>query len=110
MVANGRNYDLLRKLDNLSDEDVTVLNRHDKLLQLKDKAYDYSVKAQNQHTKAYNLKSKAKTFEKDQIVYNRNFFQSSKSKKFSSKLAPKFTKCKVLTKLSSFLYDLEDFN
>lgn len=56
----------------------------------------------------YNRRRKHVVFQKDDIVWRRNFVQSNAANYFSSKLAPRFVKCKVTDKLSDVAYMLED--
>lgn len=58
----------------------------------------------------YNLRRKNVQFNVGDIVWAKNHTQSKKIDFFSSKLAPRYTKCKVIAKKSALAYELEDMN
>lgn len=67
-------------------------------------------RAHQKNTSRYNLRRKPAEFDVNDIVWKRTYFQSDKDSYFSKKLAPKFTKCRVTSKLSPLVYQLEDMN
>lgn len=67
-------------------------------------------RAHLKNSSRYNLRRKPAEFEVNDIVYKRTFFQSDKDQHFSKKLAPKFVKCRVTTKKSPLVYQLQDMN
>lgn len=56
----------------------------------------------------YNKRHQHLEFNIGDIVWKRNYPISSSDKYFSSKLAPKYTKCRIINKLSPLVYDLVD--
>lgn len=60
------------------------------------------------NTQRYNLRRKFVEFNVGDIVWKRTFYQSDKDAHFAKKLAPKFDKCKVVSKRSPLVYILED--
>lgn len=67
-----------------------------------DKAY---AKAANR----YNLRRREFQLEPGQTVWKKNYVFSDAANYFSAKLAPKCTKCRVLSKLSDNVYKLQSF-
>lgn len=44
------------------------------------------------------------------VVWRKTFYLSDKDKRFLKKLALKFIKCKIISKKSPLVYELEDMN
>lgn len=44
------------------------------------------------------------------VIWRKTFYQSDKDKYFNKKLAPKYIKCKIISKKSPFVYELSDMN
>lgn len=65
-------------------------------------------KAHDTYKKYYDRNKSSLTFETGDIVYKRNYVQSDAVNYKSAKLYPKYVKCKVLTKISDVIYELED--
>lgn len=67
-------------------------------------------KAYHRYEKYYNLRANDKLpdFEIGELVYKRNYFQSSKPKKFNAKLAKTYSLAKIISKIGSNCYELED--
>jgi hypothetical protein len=62
--------------------------------------------AHDRNVRYYNLRKRNVEFKVGQIVYKRTHYLSNASKKFTSKLAPKFQKCVITAKLSPLVYTL----
>jgi hypothetical protein len=62
------------------------------------------------NTAHYNLRRKAAEYNVGDIVYKRTYILSDKDKYFCKKLAPKYIKCRVITKRSPLVYELEDMS
>lgn len=60
----------------------------------------------HKNEKYYNLRKRHHEFKVGQVVYKRTYYLSNASKKFTSKLAPKFQKCVITAKLSPLVYTL----
>ena len=58
----------------------------------------------------YNLRRKDGNFQVGDVVWRRNFVLSNAAEFFSSKLAPRFVKNKVVRRVSSQLYILSDMD
>ena len=58
----------------------------------------------------YNVRRKDGNFQVGDVVWRRNFVQSNAAEFFSSKLAPRFVKNKVVRRVSSQLYILSDMD
>jgi hypothetical protein len=66
-------------------------------------------KAHSRGARYYNRGRQEKEFQIGDVVWKKTFPLSNASKFFMAKLAPKFLKCRVVKKLSSLVYELEDF-
>ncbi|KAG5885546.1 hypothetical protein JTB14_007626 [Gonioctena quinquepunctata] len=66
-------------------------------------------KSYEQSATRYNLRKRPLELEKNQIVWKKNYCLSDGAAYFASKLAPKFTKCQVIEKVSANVYRLKDF-
>lgn len=62
----------------------------------------------DRNKRQYDLRTRPQRFDIGQIVYRRNFAQSSFEKGFNAKLAPVFVKAKVRERLGGHYYVLED--
>lgn len=71
---------------------------------------DKLAKSYLRNAKYYNKNRKSTSFVVGDSVWRRNFVHSNAAYYFSSKLAPKFVKCKVVSKLSDNIYLLRDFD
>ena len=70
--------------------------------------YMLSFNTHDKHERSYNVRSREVRFRPGQEVFRRNFAQSEFKNNFNAKLAPKFIKCRILRKIGSSLYELED--
>lgn len=68
------------------------------------------LKSHSRNSTTYNLRRKNVEFNVGDIVWKRTYYLSDKDNRFAKKLAPKFVKCRVVTKKSPLIYDLEDLN
>ncbi|KAH8398898.1 hypothetical protein KR222_005875 [Zaprionus bogoriensis] len=106
MILNGKDYELLRNLNLMSDD--TRLNNINQLNFIRSLAKSNVTASHERNAKAYNLRSRNIHLKAGDTVYARNFCQSSAIKKFSSKLAPVFIEAKVVKKIGSAYYQLEN--
>lgn len=110
-VSDGTIYKNTSNIDEL-----VILPRDNfanELGHLKDIYKDVSAslkKAHDRNIKYYNSKRRNVSFEVGDIIWKRTYKQSAANKYFSSKLAPKYERCKVIRKLSPLVYELEDAN
>lgn len=81
-----------------------------KLSGIFDKVQALLIQSHARNAGQYNLRRKAVEFNEGDIVWKRTFFQSDKEKYFTKKLAPKFTKCRIIKKKSPLVYELADMN
>ena len=109
MVTHGETYELLRKLD-LEEEGENILDKADRMKLLRDSVKTNLEKAYEVNRKTYNLRSRLIDFRVGDFVLRRNFAQSSKINHFNSKLAPKFLKSIVLSRVGNSQYKLADTN
>lgn len=75
-----------------------------------DKVQAALIKAHSRNCSTYNLRRKNVDFNVGDTVWKRTFYLSDKENKFSKKLAPKFIKCRIISKHSKLVYELEDMS
>lgn len=109
MVTNGSTYSLLRQLEMMDDRTVQF-SQNDSLQIATRKAAECMKKQFEKNEKRYNLRSTNITFEEGQIVFRRNFRQSSSEQGYNAKLAPSFVKARVRRRLGNSYYELEDLD
>ena len=63
-------------------------------------------KAYERNRKYYNLRRRPHEYSVNEVVWKRDFPLSDAGRYFSSKLAPKFIKCRVVRKVSALVYEL----
>lgn len=66
------------------------------------------IKAHSRNSASYNLRRKNVEFKVGDVIWKRTYYHSDKDNRFSKKLAPKFIKCRIISKKSKLVYDLED--
>ena len=109
-VQHASAYPLLRKLGCLADPESEVLCNTDLKQLIFGKVTKNLKKAHERHQKTYNIRSKNVVYKPGEEVYRRNFAQSSFKDNFNAKLAKKFIKCRVVKRIGTALYELEDMN
>lgn len=96
---------------NVAFGDRQPLGEHVQELQRTHKVVGQRLKdAYKSSAKRYNLRRRPVTFEVGDIVMKRNHVLSDAANYFSAKLAPKFVKCRVRSKVSTNVYRLENFD
>lgn len=107
-ISSGAEYKQIRESGNDVTYDPLELNEN--LKTIFDTVKGNLKKAYDRYSKHYNLRSNktVPSFEIGEVVLKRNFNQSNKSKHFSAKLANPFSTAKVIGKIGSTCYDLED--
>lgn len=105
MITHGESYKLL-KLLNLNEEGENILERTDKMKLLRDMVKKNIEKAYNINQKTYNLRCRPVEYAIGETVLRRNFSLSNKIENYNAKLAPKFLKSKVLSKIGNSQYKL----
>lgn len=109
MVTHGDTYNLLKNL-NMLNEPTTTINREDQLQLIRAELKANIEKAYNHNREQYNLRTRPITYTVGQVIYRRNFAQSSAEKNFNAKLAPLYLQAKVRRKVGNVYYELEDMN
>lgn len=66
--------------------------------------------AHDRSAKYYNLRRMDVSFNIGDVVWKKNYTLSNAGQYYCSKLAPKFTKCRIIRKISPLVYDLSDLN
>lgn len=79
-----------------------------KLRKIFDQVQSSLIKSHNKNCGPYNLRRKNHEFNIGDIVWKRTYYQSNKDNRFSKKLAPKYLKCRIKTKISPLVYELTD--
>lgn len=107
MITHGSSYELLRKLQLLEEPSVKI-NKDDSLQLIRKDLRQHIKDAYEKNQHNYNLRTRIQNFAVGQVVYRRNFAQSSAEKSFNSKLSPVFVKSRIKEKLGNHYYLLED--
>lgn len=107
-ISHGSTHRLLRELETLPEPDIEVLPPAEfrqivgnRVMQNLEAAYD-------RHGKAYNARSREVSFRIGQEVYRRNFLVSNFAKGQNAKLGKQWVKARVVRKLGTAMYELED--
>lgn len=109
-VQHGSTYTLLADLKAMNQSNLSVLPSSDYNAILCSQIQDRLRRAHKKHESSYNMRSKPVSFRPGQEVFRRNFVQSDFAKNFNAKLSKKFVKCRIVRKLGSVLYELEDMS
>lgn len=107
-VQHGSAYRLLDKLNGLPVTDVLPLPPPEFQNVLYTQIQDRLRRAHEKHETVYNTRTRFVSYVAGQEIYRRNFVQSDFKKNFNAKLAKKFVKCRVVRKLGTVMYELED--
>ncbi|CAD7089964.1 unnamed protein product [Hermetia illucens] len=107
MVTHGSTYALLRRLNALPDATLEICSQ-DKLAILRAEVQGRILQARETQERGYNLRSRAREFQVGDIVYKRLFNLSSAAKRYNAKLDQKFVKAKVIGRVGTVQYELED--
>lgn len=108
MMQHGSGYQILRDLQGLSAGEIETLPPKE----FRDLVHEDIAKnlqqAHQRHEKAYNTRSRHVNFSPGQEVYRRNFSQSDFSKGFNAKLGSQWLKARIVRKVGTAMYVLED--
>lgn len=107
-VQHGSTYKLLNKLDSLPTSDTSVLPPPDFQNVLYSQVQDRLRRAHENHERTYNTRTKFVSYRPGQELYRRSFAQRNFKKNFNAKLAKKFIKCRIVRKIGTAMYELED--
>lgn len=107
VMTNGRNYELLRRLNLLEDRSVSF-DKDDSIDIMRDQAARSMQKQHTRNEATYNMRSREVSFTEGQEIVRRNFPQSNFAKGFAAKLAPSFLKARIRKKQGSAYYEVED--
>lgn len=105
---HGSCYRLMRELNSLPESDVEVLAPPDFKQLVDDRVRKNLQSAYQRHEKAYNSRSRDVSFVEGQEVFCRNFQLSNFSKAQNAKLGKQWLKCRIVRKLGSSMYELQD--
>lgn len=108
MITHGTSYQLMRDLNILDDKLSCVTDINSRLSAAQEIVLAHLRNAYNRNVTNYNLRSKPRVFQPGQPVFVRNYVQSNAGIHFSSKLAPKFIKGKVLERIGNVAYKIAD--
>lgn len=107
MFTCGRDYKLARKLKSLSDGELYMLERKDRINLLRDRMKENLHHAYEKSAVRYNRKARVVRFLPGQEVYKRNFVLSSFKDNRNAKFCRKFIKCRISDVLGNNMYKLE---
>lgn len=108
MITHGSAYTLASKLGTLEDGSVEIIPKHSihDLIRntIKEKLHD----SYERSAARYNTRSREVHFKPGQEILRRNFVLSDAARHLNSKLCRKFVKCRVVKKVGTSLYEIED--
>lgn len=108
MVIHGSSYPILHKLNAVNDGEIEILSKPDTMKLIDESVVRNLKKAYDKGAKTYNLRTRKVVYVPGQEIYRRNFQLSDFSKAFNAKLAPKYMKARIHSKIGNNLYQLED--
>lgn len=107
-VQHGSNYELMRKLSHLPLNDVDVLPPSDFRELIRSSVVDNLAHSHDVNERSYNKRSREVAYHPGQEVYRRSFQQSDFVKGFNSKLGKQWIPARVVKRIGTALYELED--
>ena len=107
MFTCGKDYLLARKLRALSDGELFLSDRKDRIGIIRDKIKQNLHEAYERSAIRYNRKARVVHFIPGQEVFKRNFVLSSFQDNRNAKFCRKFIKCRVADVLGNNMYKLE---
>lgn len=110
MVQHGSLYELLRKLNSLSEPDMNVVAPDDAHQATREKIKENLIAAHQRYSKQYNTRAKIRSFNVGQEVMYRNMDLSSAPNQKNKKFNKRFLKCRVKSIVGKNLYELSDLN
>lgn len=108
-IPDGNIYQECEDLD-----EILFSSRHDyrdrlgALKEVYQSVHNELKKAHARNARTYNRRRRDLTFEVGDWVWKRSYKQSDANRYYTTKLAPKYEKCRVVRKLSRLVYELED--
>lgn len=109
-VQHGSAYALLKRLNDLPPSDTIVLPPPDFQNILYKQIQDRLRRAHSKNEVTYNTRSKFVSYVSGQELFRRNFTQSDFTRNYNAKLAKKFIKCRIVRKIGTVMYELEDMH
>lgn len=110
MVTDGRQYELLRSLENLQDPVLTVLPLHERISAIHEEVKSYLKESFEKYARHYNLRSRVISYQPNDIVYIRQHHLSDRLNNFCGKFAPTFRQARVRKCLGRVNYECEDLD
>lgn len=108
MVQHASAYEILRKLNAVSEPDSVVLPPAEKRDAVHKKVVENLRRAHVNHEKTYNTRVREVSYRPGQEVFRRSFKQSNFAKGFNAKLGKQWLKARVVCRRGTCMYDLED--
>lgn len=108
MVQHAGTYPILQSLKALASGDVNVLPKPDLRCELNTQIRENLQKAQERTRIKYNTRTKEVSFSPGQEIFRRSFAQSDATKCFNAKLAKQWLPARIIRRIGTCLYDLED--
>lgn len=108
MIPHGHNYELLRELNLLEENQMLLVNSGDRLTLAQETVLKNLKEAYNRSSHQYNTRSKFREFNVDDKVYVKNFQKSQAVVNFNAKFAPKYIRAIVVRRIGGVAYELKD--
>ncbi|XP_059221286.1 uncharacterized protein LOC131995954 [Stomoxys calcitrans] len=107
MYSNSTDYKLARRLQSMSDHEISDLQRPDKLEMIREKVKRKMHEAYERSSERYNKRARVVRFLPGQEVYRRNTVLSDFAKDRNAKFCKKFLKCRIVRPVGNNMYELE---
>ncbi|XP_017466267.1 PREDICTED: uncharacterized protein LOC108359099 [Rhagoletis zephyria] len=108
MMQHGASYEICQKLSTIKDTDCQLGSQADRMQLIRNNIMKEWKLAHERSMKTYNTRSKEVTFKIGQVVYRKNFKQSSQPEAYNAKLGPNQIKCIVLKPIGNTMYERGD--
>lgn len=107
-IQHGSVHKILQRLNDLPASTVEILPPSDFRETIHQQVKLNLESAQKRHENTYNTRCRSSEFRPGQEVYHRAFFQSNFKKNFNAKLAKKWIPARIVSRVGSSMYVLED--
>lgn len=108
MVQHAGTYTILRELRSLGVSDIDVVPVGEFREGLNSEIREKLRQAYDRNQQTYNMRSREVSFHTGQEVFIRSFRQSDFAKNFNSKLGKQWIPARIVAKVGSCLYEVED--
>lgn len=108
-INQASEYDLHKLLNVMSDTQVEICNKPDRMDIVRDTVVNHLKGAHVKNSNRYNLRSRDRRFFPGDIIFVRNFTQSNKLNSYNAKLAPQCLKGRIIKPVGNVAFEVEAF-